>query len=122
MNPWDERFAGEGFAYGTEPSRWLAEQAHRIPPGLPVLALGEGEGRPAVFLAGRGLEAFTPRQLSFTSGGPRQLDMLYDRETIRGDFPGVEWDVLEETEVHLDEGPLHQGRASLLRGLGRKTG
>jgi SAM-dependent methyltransferase len=199
MNPWDERFAGEGFAYGTEPSRWLVEQAHRIPPGLPVLALGEGEGRNAVFLAGRGLEveavdgspvglakaqrlassrglplrttvadladhvaapgrfgavvlvflhlppglratvharaaaalapggvvvleAFTPRQLSFTSGGPRQLDMLYDRETILGDFPGVEWDVLEETEVELDEGPLHQGRASLLRGRGRKMG
>jgi hypothetical protein len=198
MNPWDERFAGEGFAYGTRPSRWLVEHAPRIPPGLPILALGEGEGRNGVFLAGLGLdveavdgsavglskarrlaasrglslhttvadladhvpapgrfgavvlvflhlppslratvharaaaalapgglvilEAFTPRQLAFGSGGPKQTDMLYDKETIGGDFPGVEWEVLEELEADLDEGPLHQGRASLLHGLGRKV-
>jgi|OpeIllAssembly_1097287.scaffolds.fasta_scaffold54232_3 hypothetical protein len=197
MNPWDERFGGEGYAYGTEPSRWLVENAGRIPRGLPVLALGEGEGRNGVFLAGLGLdveavdgspvglakarllassrgvslrttvadladfvpapvrygavvlvflhlppplratvharaaaalapgglvvlEAFTPRQLAHSSGGPRQEDMLYDPATMRGDFPGVEWDVLEEAEVDLDEGPLHRGRAALVRGLGAR--
>ncbi len=199
MNPWDERFAGEGFAYGTDPSRWLAEHAGRIPRGLPVLALGEGEGRNGVFLAGLGLdveavdgspvglakaarlaasrgvplrttvadlagfvpapgrfgavilvflhlppalratvharaaaalapgglvvlEAFTPRQLSFKSGGPKQPDMLYDQEIVRGDFPGVAWEALDEVEVDLDEGSLHQGRAALLRGLGHRRG
>jgi SAM-dependent methyltransferase len=199
MNQWDQRFASEGFAYGTEPSRWLVEHAHRIPAGLPVLALGEGEGRNAAWLAARGfevdaidgsavglakasrlaasrgasirttvadlaghvpplarygavvlvflhlppqlrrtvharaaaalvpgglviLEAFTPRQLAFSSGGPRQADMLYEPGVLRDDFPGVAWDALEELELDLDEGPLHQGRASLVRGLGRRTG
>ena len=56
MNPWDERFGGEAYAYGTEPSRWLVENAGRIPRGMPVLALGEGEGRNGVFLAGLGLD------------------------------------------------------------------
>jgi SAM-dependent methyltransferase len=197
LNPWDERFAGEGFAYGTEPSRWLVEHAGRFPRGLPVLALGEGEGRNAVFLAGLGLdveavdgspvglakaarlaasrgaslrttvadladfvpapgvfggvvlvflhlppllratvharaaaalapggvvvlEAFTPRQLARSSGGPKQADMLYEPAILRADFPRVEWEVLEDREADLDEGPLHQGRAALLRGLGRK--
>jgi SAM-dependent methyltransferase len=196
-NPWDERFSGEGFAYGTRPSRWLTENAHLLPTGLPVLALGEGEGRNAVHLAGLGLaveavdgsavglakarklagsrglslrttvadladfvpatgsygavllvflhlppalratvharaaaalapgglvilEAFTPRQLAHTSGGPRQPEMLYEPSMLRGDFPGVEWGTLSEVEADLDEGPLHQGRASLVRGLGRR--
>jgi SAM-dependent methyltransferase len=195
-NPWDERFSGEAFAYGTVPSRWLVEQAPGFPKDLPVLALGEGEGRNAVHLAGLGLdvhavdgsrvglekaerlaasrglrmrttvadlahfvpepgrygavvlvflhlppslralvheraasalapggrvvlEAFSPRQLAFASGGPRQADMLYDVETLRADFPTVRWDALSELEADLDEGPLHQGRASLVRGAGR---
>ena len=50
---WDERFAEPGYAYGTEPNDFLREVASRIPPG-PVLSLGEGEGRNAVFLAGLG--------------------------------------------------------------------
>jgi SAM-dependent methyltransferase len=65
------------------------------------------------------VEAFTPRQLGRPSGGPRQADMLYDAELLRGDFPGVEWSVLEEAEVDLDEGPHHQGRAAVVRGVGR---
>src|SRR3954469_22360856 len=52
---WDERYSGPEFAYGTEPNDFLAAVADRIPPG-PVLMLAEGEGRNAVFLAGRGHE------------------------------------------------------------------
>jgi SAM-dependent methyltransferase len=50
---WDERFSETGYAYGTEPNGFLASVADRIPPGK-VLCLAEGEGRNAVFLAGRG--------------------------------------------------------------------
>ena len=52
-NPWDQRYAGDDFVYGTEPNDFLGENAHRILPGR-VLCLGEGEGRNAVFLAGLG--------------------------------------------------------------------
>lgn len=50
---WDERYGEPGFAYGTEPNDFLVSVAERIPAG-PVLCLAEGEGRNAVFLAGRG--------------------------------------------------------------------
>ena len=50
---WDERYAGQDYFYGTEPNDFVREHADRIPPG-PVLCLAEGEGRNAVFLAGRG--------------------------------------------------------------------
>jgi SAM-dependent methyltransferase len=50
---WDERYSQPGFAYGTEPNEFLAIAADQIPAG-PVLTLGEGEGRNAVYLAGLG--------------------------------------------------------------------
>lgn len=50
---WDERYSQAGFAYGTEPNEFLVAAAGRIPSG-PVLSLGEGEGRNAVYLAGIG--------------------------------------------------------------------
>src|SRR5208282_2622315 len=51
--PWDARYAEPEFAYGTEPNDFLAQAAAAIPPG-PVLSLAEGQGRNAVWLAGRG--------------------------------------------------------------------
>jgi SAM-dependent methyltransferase len=55
MGAWDERYAGEGWAFGTEPNDFLRQEAHRIPPGR-VLCLGEGEGRNSTFLAEEGYE------------------------------------------------------------------
>jgi SAM-dependent methyltransferase len=55
MCAWDERYALEGWAFGTDPNDFLRQEAHRIPPGR-VLCLGEGEGRNAVFLAEQGYE------------------------------------------------------------------
>jgi SAM-dependent methyltransferase len=55
MNPWDDRYGEEGWAFGTEPNDFLREQAHLIPEGR-VLCLGEGEGRNSVFLAELGYE------------------------------------------------------------------
>jgi len=50
---WNQRYASDEYHYGTAPNAFVAEHASLIPPG-PVLCLGEGEGRNAVFLAGRG--------------------------------------------------------------------
>lgn len=67
------------------------------------------------------LEAFTPRQLGNASGGPKDPAMLYEPDELRAEFPGVTWEVLREEEVHLAEGPFHQGPARVVRGLGRRT-
>jgi SAM-dependent methyltransferase len=197
MNVWDERFAGEGYAYGTQPNAWLASMAGRLRAGSRILSLGEGEGRNAVWLAQQGhqveavdgsavglakaqrlaaergvglatrvadlaayrpepaswdavvlvfvhlppslrtavhagaqaalvpggllvIQAFTPRQLAFSSGGPRQPELLYEEATLRADFPGISWEELLEEEIELDEGPLHRGRAAAVHGLGRR--
>ncbi len=53
-NPWDTRYAGEAFMYGTAPNDFLRERVGALPAGGRVLCLAEGEGRNAVFLAEHG--------------------------------------------------------------------
>ncbi len=53
---WNARYAGEDYAYGTEPNDFLVAQAALLPAGLPVLCLADGEGRNGVWLASRGFE------------------------------------------------------------------
>jgi SAM-dependent methyltransferase len=51
---WNERYAADEYAYGTEPNAFLAQHARLL--AGPVLSLAEGEGRNAVFLASLGLD------------------------------------------------------------------
>lgn len=68
------------------------------------------------------LEAFHPQQLGRSSGGPKQLDLLYTLAELRADFAGLlSEDLGEECEVLLDEGPGHQGAALVTRFMGRRA-
>lgn len=68
------------------------------------------------------LEAFHPKQLERSSGGPKQLDMLYALADLEADFAGrLQWLLREEVETVLDEGPGHQGPAWVTRLVGRRT-
>jgi len=51
---WDERYAANPAAYGREPNAFLAQEAARLTPGGLVVALAEGYGRNALWLARRG--------------------------------------------------------------------
>jgi 2-polyprenyl-3-methyl-5-hydroxy-6-metoxy-1,4-benzoquinol methylase len=56
---WDERYSGEGFAFGIAPNRFLVSQSHYLKPGLHALVPGDGEGRNGVWLAKQGLTVDT---------------------------------------------------------------
>lgn len=66
------------------------------------------------------LEAFRPEQLSFSSGGPKDPDLLYRAADLHADFAGLRIDLLEDTTCTLDEGPLHQGPAAVVRLIAHK--
>lgn len=55
---WDERYAEDGFAFGTDPNDFLREVAEQLPAGR-TLCLGDGEGRNGVFLAQHGHDVVT---------------------------------------------------------------
>ena len=67
------------------------------------------------------LEAFHPRQLQYSSGGPKNEAMLYTLDMLRGDLAaGMQELLASESETLLDEGPGHQGPAYVTRYIGQK--
>lgn len=70
------------------------------------------------------LEAFHPNQLGLTSGGPKDVDMLYTLQGLRSDLAdaGLKGEELVASEgpVTLDEGPFHQGPAQVTRWVWRR--
>lgn len=198
MNPafWDNRYAAPDFVFGTEPNDFLRACAGHIPAG-PVLCLGEGEGRNAVFLAGRGhavtavdqsatglakarrlaaerglvletkvadladyrippgtwaaivsiflhlppalraqvyaqaaaglqpggvliLEAYTPAQLAFGTGGPKVVELLPTLTGLRAELAGLDLVIARECERDVIEGAGHSGRAAVVQVLARR--
>lgn len=71
------------------------------------------------------LEGFSKNHIEFQKvnpnvGGPKNIDMLFSKETVQRDFPNFEVIKLKEVEVKLVEGEFHNGMAKLIRFIGRK--
>lgn len=66
------------------------------------------------------LEAFHPRQMERNSGGPKNPEMLYDKEMISDDFAALKKVLLEEKNIQLSEGKHHEGAAEVVRYVGEK--
>lgn len=65
-------------------------------------------------------EAFSKNQLEKPSGGPKNIDMLYNIDEIEDEFNGINFEILEEKEIELNEGLYHIGDASVIRFTGTK--
>ena len=88
----------------------LREQVHRaVVAGL----------RPGGVLV---LEAYTPRQLAFGTGGPKATELLYTLELLQRDLDGLEWLHAVELERDVHEGKYHTGASAVVQVLGRKPG
>ncbi|MDY3200258.1 MAG: methyltransferase domain-containing protein [Arcobacter sp.] len=59
-------------------------------------------------------EFFSTKQLTYNSGGPKDLDLLYTVEDFLNHFDSCKKEVVEELIV-LDEGKGHQGEACVIR-------
>jgi len=65
-------------------------------------------------------EAFSKRQLENSSGGPKNESMLFSVEEIEKEFSTLDFEILKEEEIELQEGAYHKGKASVVRFVGRK--
>lgn len=59
MNHWNTRFQGESYIYGKEPNAFLKEIHKKLKVSGNALAIAEGEGRNAVYLAEQGMSVTT---------------------------------------------------------------
>ncbi|MCW7469024.1 class I SAM-dependent methyltransferase [Leptospira kanakyensis] len=67
------------------------------------------------------LEAFSPDQLQYTSGGPKDPDMLCHLKDLRMDFSEMNVEYEEALETELNESPFHKGKAAIVRLVLRKN-
>lgn len=115
---WNERYGGEDYVYGEAPNELLVTFAGRLPPG-PVLLIGEGEGRNAVFLAERGHEVTAVDQ---SAVGLAKAQALAGRRgvaihTVEADLadyePGVGWSAIVSVWCHLPSALRRQVHAAI---------
>lgn len=66
------------------------------------------------------LEAYTPRQIAFGTGGPKEPELCMSPETLPGEFPGCEVELCQEIEREVIEGKYHTGRAAVVQFIARK--
>jgi ubiquinone/menaquinone biosynthesis C-methylase UbiE len=67
------------------------------------------------------LEAFHPNQLQNSSGGPKLSSMLLTPEILEDDFATLETVLVGTATIVLDEGKYHQGKADVVRYVGKKA-
>jgi SAM-dependent methyltransferase len=64
------------------------------------------------------LEAYTPRQLEFGTGGPNNLDMLVSLETVKSKMEGLDWKIAQELDREVIEGAHRSGMGAVVQILG----
>ena len=65
------------------------------------------------------IQSFTPAQLQFPSGGPKDVDMLCTAELLSEEFAGAEILELEEKTLRLEEGHKHSGMGAVVQAVFR---
>ena len=66
------------------------------------------------------LTGYTPRQLAFGTGGPKETALLNEPADLRADLAGLDILRCEEVERDICEGRLHTGRAAVVELVARK--
>ncbi len=105
---WDQRFGAEEYVYGTKANTFLAETLPGyVPPPADVIELGAGEGRNAVFFAGKG---YRVTALDYSRAGIEKTKRLAEQagvavEVVHADVlrwrPERQWDAVLVAFLHL---------------------
>ncbi len=66
------------------------------------------------------LEAYTPAQLAFGTGGPKSPELLMNLASLRDELAGLEFLVGREIEREVIEGDGHTGRGAVVQILARR--
>jgi SAM-dependent methyltransferase len=66
------------------------------------------------------LEGFSPQQLQYNTGGPKDLDLLPILGALKEELELLDWEISQEVERELKEGRYHQGKAAVIQMLGRR--
>ncbi len=126
---WDQRYAGEDYAYGLAPNAFLASRRAQLLAGMSALAPGDGEGRNGVWLAEQGLIVDTfdlsPEGVAKAQRLAAQRGVAVnaiEADALRWDWPEQRYDVIALMYLHLlapDRRELHLRALAALKPGGR---
>ena len=68
------------------------------------------------------IEAYTPKQLAFKTGGPQNPDSMPDLASLRQELIGLRLEHAAELERDIFEGPGHTGRGHVVQIMAFKEG
>ena len=60
------------------------------------------------------IQGYTPKQLTYGTGGPKQIDQLYTRSMLEEAFAGFQDMVFIEEELEMHEGTSHSGMSAVI--------
>lgn len=66
------------------------------------------------------IEGYSPKQLQYGTGGPKQVENLYTEAMLREAFAPLEIIELREYDAEVQEGPGHSGMSALIDLVARK--
>lgn len=66
------------------------------------------------------LEAYTPKQLEYKTGGPPVAEMMMTLEGLMSELDGIDFEFGRELERDVMEGKYHTGKAYTVQVFGRK--
>ena len=66
------------------------------------------------------LQGFSKEQINYQSGGPRDVNMLFSEEELKGDFSELTSIQITSEHTFLSEGDFHLGTAAVINVLGYK--
>lgn len=100
MNKWNTRFQSENYVYGKEPNVFLEEFHKKLNISGDALAIAEGEGRNAVYLAEQGMEVTT---WDFAESGLAKTNILAQERNVEVSTMLVDLNEANWTEAIWDE-------------------
>lgn len=68
------------------------------------------------------MEAYSPAQLNFGTGGPSSVELLVPLSELKNELAGLRLDHAVEVERTVIEGKLHSGRAAVVQIVATKAG
>ena len=60
------------------------------------------------------IQGYTPKQVAYGTGGPKQIDHLYTRPMLEKAFAGFQAMVFTEEELEMQEGTAHGGMSAVI--------
>jgi SAM-dependent methyltransferase len=66
------------------------------------------------------LEAYTPQQIEFGTGGGRQVDLMMSLDLLQEELSGLQFDIAREIIREVHEGKYHNGQSAVVQVLAHR--